>query len=516
MSLSPTYPGVYVVELPNPVRTIIGVKTSVAAFIGRTKRGPIKKPIIVQSFDDFVRTFGGLWKYSNLSYALYQYYLNGGKEAIIIRVVDDEAIKSTFELGKIKLEAASPGIWGDDLEMEIKIKDAVNPDLQQIDKTVFQLKISLFEYNKKGQRDQEKNLIRQEIYQNLSADENQKRYYVKVLTEESDLVNVIQQTPTPPPEAPPEGPFQLKDKGDDGKMLVDDNITDEDSGLGLLKKVDIFNMLCIPPFDGSSTTSKAVYEAALVHCINRRAMLIVDPPEGWNDADQAVEGIRGTSFMGRHKNAAVFFPMIIAPDPLNDNKNATFVPCGVVAGVMARTDVERGIWKTAAGMEAILFGVNDLFVKLNDDENGKLNPIGINCLRSFPDVGRVIWGGRTLVGADILANEWKYIAVRRTALYIEESLYRGTQWVVFEPNDERLWARIRLNVGAFMQDLFRKGAFQGTDPKKAYFVKCDSSTTTQYDIDRGIVNIIIGFAPLKPAEFVFLLIQQITQQEATT
>jgi len=515
MSLTPTYPGVYIVELPNPVRTIVGVRTSVTAFIGRTKRGPIKKPILVQSFDDFVRTFGGLWKYSKLSYALYQYYLNGGKEALIIRV-DNGGKKSMFQQGNIKLEAASPGIWGDDLEIEIKIKDAVNPDLQKIDPTIFQLKVTLFEYNKKGPPNEEKSIIRQEIYQNLSANETQKRYYVKILNEESNLVNVIQQTPPPPPTAPPEGKFPLNGKGDDGKILQDSNITDVDAGLGLLKKVDIFNMLCIPPFDGTSTTSKAVYEAALQYCDKRRAMLIVDPPEGWNDPNQAEAGVRSPSFMARHKNAAVFFPMIFAPDPLNDNKNDKFVPCGAVAGVMARTDVERGVWKTAAGMEAILFGVNDLSVKLNDDENGILNPIGVNCLRSFPDVGRVIWGGRTLVGADILANEWKYIAVRRTALYIEESLYRGTQWVVFEPNDERLWARIRLNVGAFMQDLFRKGAFQGTDPKKAYFVKCDSSTTTQYDIDRGIVNIIIGFAPLKPAEFVILQIQQITQQEATT
>ena len=515
MSLSPTYPGVYVVELPNPVRTIVGVRTSVTAFIGRTKRGPMKKPILVQGFDDFVRTFGGLWKYSRLSYALYQYYLNGGKEALIIRV-DNAGKKSTFQKGNIKLEAASPGIWGDDLEIEIKIKDAVNPDLQKIDPTIFQLKVTLFEYNKKGQTDEQKNIVRQEIYQNLSANENQKRYYVQVLTEESTLVNVILQTPPPPPAAPPEGKFPLNGKGDDGKILTDSNITDVNTGLGLLKKVDIFNMLCIPPFDGTRTTSKAVYEDALQYCEKRRAMLIVDPPEGWNDPSQAEAGVRSTNFMARHKNAAVFFPMIIAPDPLNDNKNDTFVPSGAVAGVMARTDVERGIWKTAAGMEAILFGVNDLSVKLNDDENGILNPIGVNCLRSFPDVGRVIWGGRTLVGADILANEWKYIAVRRTALYIEESLYRGTQWVVFEPNDERLWARIRLNVGAFMQDLFRKGAFQGTDPKKAYFVKCDGSTTTQYDIDRGIVNIIVGCAFLKPAEFVILQIQQITQQEATT
>jgi phage tail sheath protein FI len=141
-----------------------------------------------------------------------------------------------------------------------------------------------------------------------------------------------------------------------------------------------------------------------------------------------------------------------------------------------------------------------------------LNPLGVNCLRSFPVNGRVVWGSRTLAGADQLASEWKYVPVRRTALFIEESLYRGTQWVVFEPNDEPLWAQIRMNVGAFMQNLFRQGAFQGSTPREAYFVKCDSETTTQNDIDNGIVNIIVGFAPLKPAEFVVIKLQQIAGQ----
>ena len=148
-------------------------------------------------------------------------------------------------------------------------------------------------------------------------------------------------------------------------------------------------------------------------------------------------------------------------------------------------------------------------------ENGRLNPRGINCLRAFPVHGRVVWGSRTVRGADVLASEWKYVPVRRTALYIEESLYRGTQWVVFEPNDEPLWAQIRLNVGAFMQSLFRQGAFQGASPREAYFVKCDKETTTQNDIDRGIVNIVVGFAPLKPAEFVVLKIQQLAGQLET-
>jgi phage tail sheath protein FI len=159
--------------------------------------------------------------------------------------------------------------------------------------------------------------------------------------------------------------------------------------------------------------------------------------------------------------------------------------------------------------------VPQLSVDLTDNENGELNPLGINCLRAFPITGRVVWGSRTLRGADQLADEWKYIPVRRTALFIEESLYRGTQWVVFEPNDEPLWAQIRLNIGAFMNGLFRQGAFQGTTPKDAYFVKCDKETTTQTDINLGVVNIIVGFAPLKPAEFVVIKLQQMAGQIQT-
>jgi len=183
-----------------------------------------------------------------------------------------------------------------------------------------------------------------------------------------------------------------------------------------------------------------------------------------------------------------------------------------VAGVMARTDAQRGVWKAPAGIEATLRGVPDLQLNLTDQENGALNPKGVNCLRSFSGVGRVAWGARTTHGDDALASQWKYVPVRRFALFLEESLFRGTKWVVFEPNDEPLWAQIRLNVGAFMHNLFRQGAFQGTSPREAYLVKCDKETTTQTDINLGIVNILVGFAPLKPAEFVILRIQQLAGQ----
>jgi hypothetical protein len=181
---------------------------------------------------------------------------------------------------------------------------------------------------------------------------------------------------------------------------------------------------------------------------------------------------------------------------------------------MARTDAQRGVWKAPAGLDATLNGVPELELALTDGDIGRLNPLGVNCLRAVPAAGRVVWGARTMQGADRLASEWKYIPVRRTALFIEESLFRGTQWVVFEPNDEPLWAQIRLNVGSFLNTLFRQGAFQGATPRDAYFVKCDKETTTQADIDVGVVNIHVGFAPLKPAEFVVIRLQQMAGQSA--
>ena len=178
----------------------------------------------------------------------------------------------------------------------------------------------------------------------------------------------------------------------------------------------------------------------------------------------------------------------------------------------AATDGSLGVWKAPAGINAALNTAQGLTYQLTDLENGLLNPLGMNCLRTFPVYGNVVWGARTLAGADTLASQWKYIPVRRAALYLEESLYRGLQWAVFEPNDEPLWSAIRLNVNSFMQTLFQKRAFQGQTPDEAYFVKCDSETTTQTDIDNGIVNVLVGFAPLQPAEFVVIQIEQLAGQ----
>ena len=307
--------------------------------------------------------------------------------------------------------------------------------------------------------------------------------------------------------------------GLDGSAIDDGDISDPGlvgpkEGIYALEKADLFNLLCVPPLTMDDDIGQATHAAALAYARSRRAVYLVDSPAAWSDAADPV----GTAEAGldalvpKLDNGAIYFPRIRSPDPLQENRLAEFAPSGAVAGVIARTDATRGVWKAPAGIEATLIGVPELAVKLNDAENGRLNQIGVDCLRSFPVIGNVVWGGRTLRGADRLADQWKYLSVRRTAYFIEETLYRNTQWVVFEPNDEPLWSQIRLNIGAFMQGLFQQHAFEGKTPQQAYFVKCDNQTTTQDDIDRGVVNIIVGFAPLKPAEFVVIQLTQLAGQ----
>lgn len=530
-----TYPGVYVEEVPSGVHTIIGVATSITAFIGRTARGPTDEPQIINSFEDYERIFGGLSLLSTVSFAVRDFYLNLGGQAVIVRV-HNGATAARISLpgsgGTLEIEAANAGAWGNNLSVSVdhvtKDKDDPSPDVSLFNVTVF-------ETDPKTKVD-----LRTEAFLNVSSNPANPRYVPKVLERQSALIRVRKDnsgnplapstrpfpTLTSPPASPlagPPGRVSVSTPGSDGSDIVATNIAGSPSaktGVFALEKADLFNLLCIPPFAPGGDIPPSLVATAASYCLKRRAMLIVDPRSTWTNKDTAKADFTATSlsYPGLaspvSSYSALFFPRLKQPNPLRDNQVEEFAPCGAVAGVFARTDATRGVWKAPAGQDAGLIGVPQLSVPLTDDENGELNPLGINCLRAFPIIGRVVWGARTLDGADRLASEWKYIPVRRTALFIEESLYRGTKWVVFEPNDEPLWAQIRLNVGAFMADLFRQGAFQG-DRRSAYFVKCDKDTTTQNDIDKGIVNILVGFAPLKPAEFVVIKIQQIAGQIQT-
>jgi uncharacterized protein len=301
----------------------------------------------------------------------------------------------------------------------------------------------------------------------------------------------------------------------------------EFSGIYALLKVPIFNLLSIPDatramasspttLDSDTATANGldpveIYNAAIALCDERRAFLLVDPPPQFTTVSGAIDW-KSQELGITDSNGAAFWPRLRLPDPLNKGNLRTFAPSGVVAGAYAASDGRSGVWTAPAGIQTNLKGVRGMTYQLSDQENGQLNPLGLNCFRTFPSIGPVLWGARTLAGADVLGSEWKYVPVRRMALFLESSLYEGTQWVVFQPNDEPLWAAIRLNVGSFMQTYFLKGAFQGQTPDQAYFVKCDSETTTQTDIENGVVNILVGFAPLKPAEFVVIQIEQLTGQ----
>ena len=271
------------------------------------------------------------------------------------------------------------------------------------------------------------------------------------------------------------------------------------------REVDIFNLMVLPPTHGSALDMADVYRPASGFCQRRRAFLVMDPPPTWTNAQGASTAVSALKIGITKDHAAVFYPRLRIAE---GGRNHFVGPAGAMAGLMARTDTGRGVWKAPAGTGADLRGINGIEYPFSDAENGILNPRAVNVIRSFPN-GIVSWGARTMDGDDTAGSEYKYIPIRRLALYIEESLYRGLKWTVFEPNDEPLWGQIRLNAGAFMHGLFRQGAFQGQTKKDAYFVKCDAETTTQTDRNLGRVNVWIGFAPLKPAEFVVLYLQQI-------
>ncbi len=525
MPVAVSYPGVYIQEVSSGVRTITGVATSITALLGRALRGPVDEPVTITSYAEFERMFGGLWVDSSLGFAVRDFYLNGGSHAIIVRLYNppaavDSVVASHAQLvaGTLNLRARDPGVWGNALQVRI------DHDVLVSDDTTFNLSI----------RDAVTRQI--EVFRNVSVLPGSARQVDKVLQSESRLVSVVGTLPATRPAA-----NVAPDAGQDawditlatntrvalaGRALAELPLTEDNfvgtgtqaakRGLYALAKADLFNILAIPPYLAaggdllSGDVDASVVESAAAYCESRRAMLIVDAPSSWDTAAKASAGVAtiGTG----SQNAALFFPRLLQPIALRDGQVAAMAPCGAIAGVFARTDSTRGVWKSPAGMDAVLIGAPALSVALIDAENGLLNPLGINCLRTMPAAGRIIWGARTLKGDDRLVSEWKYTCVRRTALYIEESLYRGTQWVVFEPNDEPLWAQIRLNLGAFMHNLFRQGAFQGKTPQEAYFVKCDRETTPQDDINRGIVNISVGFAPLRPAEFVVITLQQIAGQ----
>ena len=498
-----TYPGVYVEEVPSGVRTIAGVATSIGLFIGWATRGRVNEGERIFSFADFEREYGGLDRRSYLGYAVRNFFDNGGTDAYVIRIAKTSvpegdttsviAATATTKLDDLAIEASSPGDWAH--AYSVRLRKRATPDQKR-----FKLDVLL---GKPADN------VVVETYENLSKDAGDPRFVEAIVNARSSIITVkVPASPADPTDSEatlgdsagtPGNPGDVLDPNAEPAKTIVPALFDTGGGAD---KVDLFNLVCVPGLTDGATIGKLQ-----AGCKKKRAFLIVDCPED-STIETAVTDA-GACIGSDPSYAGFYFPWMRAADPLQDGGIRDFPPCGYVAGVMARTDGTRGVWKAPAGVDSVLNGVLEFKVPMSDAQNGALNPKAVNCLRTLPVYGNVVWGSRTLDGDNDRGSEWKYVPVRRMALFLEESLFRGTQWVVFEPNDEPLWAQIRLNIGAFLQQLFRQGAFQGMTPREAYFVKCDRTTTTQADINLGVVNILVGFAPLKPAEFVVLRIQQI-------
>ncbi|MGJ8677403.1 MAG: phage tail sheath family protein [Akkermansiaceae bacterium] len=286
----------------------------------------------------------------------------------------------------------------------------------------------------------------------------------------------------------------------------------------VLRKVRDASIIVIP---GESWdlegTGFPILSTALAHCESmKNRVLIVDPPQGL-ELDQAntVDELS----LPKSTYSTLYYPWVSVSNPFynvdtnpNAAKTISIAPSAIAAGMWAKIDGKRGVWKAPAGVETQLIGVSGLDENVGDGEQDQLNPLGVNCIRNLPSYGSVFWGARTL--ATKADPEWRYVPVRRTAIFIEQSIYNGIQWAVFEGNDTPLWGSLRANIGGFMNGLFRAGAFQGATANDAYFVRCGlGDTMTQADIDRGQVIVVVGFAPLKPAEFVIVRIQQKVSQQ---
>jgi uncharacterized protein len=511
------YPGVYVEEIPGGVRTIVGGSTSDTAFVDFFTRGPLNTPVRLTSFGDFVRRFGGLDRRSEASYAIQQYYLNGGTIAWVVRVDPGEGTNLEMKAARLILDGGSPvqqtmmiravhpGVWGNNLRVTIEIVDQT--------KQIFNLLVEEVDPRSNDR-------VNLQIFRDLYIDKTHSRYFMSLINDDPRSLIAVEDPGIG--DMPEVVVRKHLEGGSDGSVFVstgalaadattaafaDALIGDERKKTGM-QGLQNFNILCLPVTAKLSVVDMGrVITAALDFAPKRRAFFIIDSRE-----EHERDSIKTVTASMKHDHAAIYYPRLIISDPQNSSLPRNVGASGTVAGIYARTDAERGFWKAPAGTDASLRGIVKITDELNDLENGELNPLGINVLRNFPIYGNIAWGARTLKGSDQEASEWKYVPVRRTALYIERTLHESLKWVVFEPNDEPLWAQIRLSIGGFMHTLFRQGAFQGSTPRQAYLVKCDSETTTQTDINMGVVNILVGFAPLKPAEFVVVKIQQLAGQ----
>jgi hypothetical protein len=485
-------------EEPGSIRVIARAATNIAAFVGRALKGPVNEPVPVRSFADYSRVFGGLWQPSTLSYAVEQFFENGGRCAIIVRVVNGARPPSiTLPTTRGRLTLRGVGAGSREFLRASVDYDAI--DAKDHDR--FNLVIQRVRTAGSEQIED------QEIFRRLSVTPGHEHFVADALLE-SRLVRVQGSVPAERPARTPAanngaviGYTPSNPDGDDGGPITDyDIIGSAQLGTGLfaLQAAPDINLLCIPPLTRDQDVGLSTLLVAGRFCRERRAMLIVDPPAEWASSAAALDGMRHWPF--RSEDAAMFYPRIVAFDRLR-GRFEMFAPCGVAAGMIARCDETWPVWSAAEGEDAILRpGLRPAWnVSLSD--RARLMTAGINLLQSVRVPPRLASSPRTLASGSAAVSDWRYLSARRLALFVMTSIERGTRWMLFERNTAATWARARAQVEAFLDSLYAEGAFSVRAGDASYFAVCDDRINTEETARAGKVNLAFGFAASKPGEY---------------
>ena len=493
-------------EQPGSVRVIARAATSIAAFIGRALKGPVNEPVLVRSFADYTRLFGGLWQPSTLSYAVEQFFENGGRGAVIVRVVNG-ARPPTLTLPTSSGRLILRGVGAGSREFLRASIDYDGLDPRELDR--FNLVVQRVRTAGSEQIED------QEIFRRLTVTPGADRFVADALRD-SRLVRVQGSVPTERPSRTPTsasgavvGYTPSNPDGDDGGPITDyDIIGSAQSGTGLfaLHSAPDINLLCIPPLTREHDVGLSTLLVAGRFCRERRAMLIVDPPAEWASNAAALDGMRHWPF--RSEDAAMFFPRVIAFDRLR-GRFEMFAPCGVAAGIIARCDETTPVWAAAEGDAAILrHGMRPAWNVSNSDRV-RLTTAGINLLSAVRIAPRLQSSPRTLASGAAAVSDWRYLSARRFALFVMTSIERGTRWMLFERNAQSTWTLARAQVEAFLDSLYAEGAFSGRSGEASYFVTCDERINNEETMRAGKVNLAFGFAASKPGEYhAFLVTHQ--------
>jgi phage tail sheath protein FI len=506
----PSYlsPGVYVEEVSSGSKPIEGVGTAVCAFVGFAEKGPVNEPILVTNWTQFTQTFGEFVAGSYLAHAVYGYFLNGGGAAYVVRIGGNgttpapaarAALPAGTDVGKpsFTVKALEAGAAGDAISVEIL--DASQPSDESFTLVV----------KKDGKVE--------ETFENVTTRRGQNNVITQV-RQQSKLITIEEEAKGAALAIPQKG-AQVALSGGSApathRVSPDEYVGDAGARTGFagLEAVDEITMLCVPDVMAAYQRGeiddegvKAVQLAMIAHCeLMSDRVAILDPPPGLNA--QQIKDWR-MNFAGYDsKYAALYWPWVKVMDPLQ-GKPAFVPPSGHMAGVWARNDATRGVHKAPAN--EVVGGVIALETAITKGEHDQLNPVAVNCIRAFPGQGIRVWGARTLSSDP----EWRYLNVRRLFNYIEKSILQGTNWVVFEPNDPKLWDSVKRTITMFLRGVWRDGALFGRTPSDAFFVKCDEENNPPESRDQGLLTVEVGVAPVKPAEFVVFRISQFADGSA--